>query len=392
MHIAIDARYLREKPSGIGTYVQALVERLPTLAPDDRFLLWAHPLAPQPLSTSANVRAVVVRPGPNSPLPIWWPTRYAPFEDVDVFHSPHNLLPRGVPCPSVVTVHDVMALERPDLHLQGLERLAKRGYYSGAVWRALREATRIIVPTEETGRRLAALEPSARSRVRVILEAADPVFRPAADPNAAHRRASALTQADAPYFLVVGANAPTKRHEDAVAAMAWVPRPWRLVVLQRQGPRHRRSRLATLADRLGVGDRIAWVPRVSRDEVVALIQAAGALVQPSLYEGFGLPIIEAMACGCPVVASDIPVFREVTGGSAVFVPPQDPRALGQALASLATSSSDRAALSAAGLARARQLSWDHAAAATLDVYREAHTGAGRRHITPLASPAHERPA
>lgn len=388
MHVAIDARYVRDKPSGIGTYVQALIERLPTLAPDDEFLLWAHPLGPRPLSPAVNVREVVVRPGPNSPLPIWWPTRYAPFDSIDLFHSPHNMLPRSVPCPAVVTVHDVMAIERPDLHLQGIERLAKRTYYPGAVWRALREATLIIAPTEETARRIDALEPSARARVRVILEAADPAFHPAPDPSVARRRAIDLVQSDAPYFLVVGANAPTKRHEDAVAALASLPTPWRLTLLQRQGPRHRRSRLAALADQLGVADRITWLPRVSRDEVVLLMQAAAALVQPSVYEGFGLPIIEAMACGCPVVASDIPVFREVAGSAAVFTPPTDARALGRALADLAASPSHQAELSAAALSRARQFSWDRAAAATLDVYREA-----RQRAAPTALTArHERSA
>lgn len=371
MRIAIDARYVREKPSGIGTYVQALVERLPRLAPDDDFLLWTHPLASRPVSSAANVREVVVRPGPNSPLPIWWPTRYAPFEAVDLFHSPHNVLSRGVPCPSVVTVNDVMAIERPDLHLQGIERLAKRTYYPGAVWRALREAALIIAPTEETARRIAMLQPSARSRVRVILDAADPLFQPASDVNRARRHAAVLSQSDAPYFLVVGANAPTKRHEDAVAALASVPHPWRLVLLQRQGPRHRRSRLAALAEQLGVADRITWLPRINRDDVVVLMQAAGALLQLSVYEGFGLPLVEAMACGCPVVASDIPVFREVAGSAAVFTPPTDARALGRTLADLAASASRRTELSAAALARAQQFSWDRAAAATLDVYREA---------------------
>lgn len=223
MNIAIDARYVREKPSGIGTYVQALVERLPTLASHSRFLLWTHPLGPRPLSRADNVREVVVRPGPNSPLPIWWPARYTPFDGVELFHSPHNLLPRGVPCPSVVTVHDVMAIERPDLHLPGIERLAKRTYYPGAVWRALRESTLIIVPTEDTARRVLALEPSARTRVRVILEAAEPIFRPASDVHLPRQHAAVLTESDAPYFLVVGANAATKRHEDAVTALASLP-------------------------------------------------------------------------------------------------------------------------------------------------------------------------
>ncbi len=371
MQIAIDARYIREKPSGIGTYVQALVDRLPDLAPRDGFLLWAHPLASRPLSGAANVRDTVVRPGPNSPLPVWFPQRYAPFDAVDLFHSPHNMLPRGLPCPAVVTVHDVMAIERPELHLQGLERLAKRTYYPGAVWRALRGAARIIAPTRDAADRIRALEPSAGGRLRVILEAADPVFRPAADAGTARRRAAGLTGSDAPYLLVVGANSATKRHVDAVTALAAVPRPWRLVLLQRQGASRR---LAALATRIGVDDRITWIPRVTRDEVVILMQGAGALVQPSVYEGFGLPIVEAMACGCPVVASDIPVFREVTGGAALFAAPADADSLARTLRRAVTSDALRADLAAAGLGRAGQLSWDRCARETLDVYREAVDG------------------
>src|SRR5438067_2273446 len=119
LSIALDARYVREKPSGIGAYVEALVERLPGLSRHDQFLFWAHRLAPRPLSTASNISEVTVRPGPASPLPLFWPQRYAPFDGVDVFHSPHNLMPRGVPCASVVTVHDVMSIEQPALHLQG---------------------------------------------------------------------------------------------------------------------------------------------------------------------------------------------------------------------------------------------------------------------------------
>lgn len=378
MQIAIDARYIREKPSGIGTYVQALVERLPAAAPADRFLFWAHPLARRPLSPSPNTRDIVVSPGPNSPLPVWWPAHYVPFDDVDVFHSPHNMMPRRVPVPSVVTVHDVMAIERPDLHLHGLERLVKSTYYPQAVWRALREATRIIAPTRDAANRICHLEPSASARVRVILEAADPVFRPAADAGVARERARVLTGSSDPYLLVVGANSATKRHADAVAAFAAVPAPWRLVLLQRQGAD---QRLAQLAQRTGVADRIVWIPRVGRDDVVTLMQAAGALIQPSVYEGFGLPVIEAMACGCPVVASDIPVFREVTGGHALFAQPMDVAALGAALKTMTDSPALRSELTAAGLARAGELSWDRCAVETLEVYREAEA-AGRPNASP----------
>ena len=378
MQVAIDARYIREKPSGIGTYVQALVDRLPSFAPSDGFLFWAHPLAERPLSGSPNARDVVVTPGPNSPLPVWWPGWYAPLDDVDVFHSPHNLMPRGIRCPSVVTVHDVMSIERPDLHLQGLERIVKRAYYQQAVWRALRQATCLIAPTRDVADRVCRLEPSARTRVHVILEAADPYFTPAADRRAARRRATELTGDPAPFLLVVGANSLTKRHGDAIAGLAHVPAPWRLVLLQRQGTDRR---LEALARRVGVDGRVTWIPRVSRADVVALMQAADGLVQPSLYEGFGLPVIEAMACGCPVIVSDIPVFREVTGGAAVFAEAARPDNLGDAMKRLVTSAALREDLSASGLARARELSWERCAGDTLDVYRAAAaaaTGTARR--------------
>ena len=342
MRIAIDARYVREKPSGIGTYVQALVERLPAAATNDRFVFWAHPLAKRPLSPASNATDIVVHPGPNSPWPIWWPERYMSFQGVDVFHCPHNLLPRSVPCASVVTVHDVMAIERPDLHLRGLERLVKQTYYPQAVWRALGEATRLITPTSDVASRIVNLCPQAQSRIRVILEASDSCFRPSRQPARSEARAEALIGSSGPYFLVVGANSATKRHEDAVLALTEVPAPWRLVLLQRQGADRRLRRLARQA---GMADRVVWLPRVSRDDVVVLMQAAGALVQPSLYEGFGLPLIEAMACGCPVVASDIPVFHEVTGDQAVFAPPGDVASLGAAMRELATSAARRAELS-----------------------------------------------
>jgi glycosyltransferase involved in cell wall biosynthesis len=369
MRVAIDARYIWEKPSGIGAYVRALVDRLPREAPSDRFLLWAHPRATRPLSDAPNAEAITVRPGPNSPLTMLWPRRYAPFDGVDVFHSPHNVLPRGLACATVATIQDVMAIEHPGLHLQGLERAVKSAYYPQAVRRALDRATRLIVTTVATADRVRRVAPNAIARVRVIALAADACFHPAADPDAARRRAASITGSDAPYLLVVGQNSAAKRHRDAIAAVAaGVPRPWRLVLQQRQGAS---AALTRLARRLHVHDRVVWLPALEHDDVVALMQAAGALVQPSLYEGFGLPVLEAMACGCPVVATDIPPLREVTGGAAVLVPPTDVARLAAALREVTDSAERRFALAGLGLERARAFSWDRCARETLEVYREA---------------------
>jgi glycosyltransferase involved in cell wall biosynthesis len=375
MRIAIDARYLREKPSGIGTYVKAIVDRLPQLAPSDQFLFWAHPLAPRPLSDALNARDVTVRPGPNSPAPVWWPNRYSQTADVDVFHSPHNIMSRGMRCPTVVTVLDVMAIDHPGLHLQGFERLALRLYYPQAVWRALRHATRLIVPSLATADRIRVLVPEAGARLRVIWLAPDRCFHPAPDRDDVRRRASALTGMEDPYLLVVGADSPTKRHARALAAFAAAaPKPWRLVMLQRPGTYdhlRRLSRLKKLARRLHVEDRVIWLPHVPQDDVAVLIQNAGALLQPSIYEGFGLPVVEAMACGCPVVATDIAPFREIADGAALLVPPDDVGALASAVREVVTSATRRQSMVESGLARAGQFSWDRCARETLDVYREA---------------------
>lgn len=360
---------MREKPSGIGAYVQALVERLPGLAPNDHFLFWAHPLAPRPLSRATNTKAFTVRAGPNSPWPVLWPQRHAPFAAVDVFHSPHNMMPRALPCASVVTVHDVMAIEEPEMHLQGAERLVKSLYYRQAIWRALHQATRLIAQSRATADRICALVPAAAKRLTVIWSAPDNDLQPPNDSGAAQARAARLTNGDSPYLLLVGANTPSKRHDLALAAFARVvPPPWRLVLVQRR----KASRgLARLAKQLQIANRVVWLETLAREDLVTLLQAAGGLIQPSVYEGFGLPVLEAMACGCPVVASDIPPIREVTAGTAFLFPAGDVEALASALRDFVSSPSARQSLGKQGYARSKDFSWDYNARATLQVYREA---------------------
>jgi alpha-1,3-rhamnosyl/mannosyltransferase len=120
-----------------------------------------------------------------------------------------------------------------------------------------------------------------------------------------------------------------------------------------------------------VADRVRWFPEVDIADLIALYQGADGLMQPSLYEGFGLPLIEAMACGCPVVATDMPMFREVLGGAGLLVADDGADTFGRALASLSKSAPWRADLSAAGVERARGFSWDRCAQQTLGVMRRA---------------------
>jgi glycosyltransferase involved in cell wall biosynthesis len=269
----------------------------------------------------------------------------------------------------VVTIHDVMAIERPGLHLQGLERIVKSVYYPQAIWRALRHATRLIAQSKATADRICAVCPEAAARLSVISLGPDADFRPPEDLSAVKARAANLIGAESPYLLLVGANTASKRHDLAIAGFAAaVPPPWQLVLVQR---RKGRGALVRLANRLHVADRIVWLETVAREDLVTLLQAAEGLIQPSVYEGFGLPVLEAMACGCPVVASDIAAFREVTAGAAVLFPVGDLDGLTSALRDFVRSSGLRQSLAEQGLSRAQDFSWDRCAQETLEVYRDA---------------------
>lgn len=369
MHIAVDCRYIRERPSGIGCYAQALVDRLPREAPADRFLFWAHRLAARPLSSAPNVREHTVPVEPSSLWTILWPNRHAPFDGIDVFHVLHNILPRNVACATVVTVHDLMSIELPGLHRAGWDGLVKRLYYPQSVWRALRAATRVVTTTGAMADRVLALCPQARGRTVVVPLAADEAFRPAADGGTVRRRVATLVGSENPYMVVVGQSIPTKRHAVALAAFAQgAPPPWRLVLLQRQTVGHP---LAALARRLRVDDRVVWLQGLAQPDLVALLQGAGALLQPSSYEGFGLPIVEAMACGCPVVASDLPTIREVAGEAALLVRPDDVAGFARAVESIARTPTLGRELGDRGRERATVFSWDRCARETLAVYRAA---------------------
>src|SRR5688572_15508796 len=108
MRISIDARYIRRgRPSGIGTYVKALVDRLPDLAPADTFHLWVSPTAERPISPRSNTCETLVQAAPNTAATLFWPTRLADLRNVDALHAPFNVLGRNIPCPTVTTIHDL---------------------------------------------------------------------------------------------------------------------------------------------------------------------------------------------------------------------------------------------------------------------------------------------
>jgi glycosyltransferase involved in cell wall biosynthesis len=370
MEIAIDARYIRERPSGIGAYVRALIDRLPALAPGDQFHLWVDPRARRPLTPFPSVRETVVGAAANSLPTLLWPSRLADLDAASVFHAPFNILGRGVRCATVVTVHDLIWILTPAA-AEGLSFATpfQAIFYRDGILRALRSATRIVAISKATADSILFVEPEARRRICVVPHGVDARFRPPESRERAREEAARILGTTAPYFLVVGQNAPFKNHEQVLRAFAasGLASSARLVLLQRLNPG---GELAQLARRLGVRASLIPLSTVEAEQVVSLLQGALALLQFSRFEGFGMPAAEAMACGTPVIASTIPALLEVLGGAGLSVD-LSPGDLARALRRVAEEPALREELSGRGLARARELSWDRSAEAHLEVYRAA---------------------
>jgi glycosyltransferase involved in cell wall biosynthesis len=233
---------------------------------------------------------------------------------------------------------------------------------------AVRRAARLVTVSESTRRDLEDLLGAPGERIRVIPNGVGARFQPARDPSALARSLGHLAVAP-PYWLFVGNPLPHKNLEGLLDAVSGLdPGLGGLVVV---GVRPAaRARVDAAVARRQLGPRVRILAPVTEDVLPVLYQGALALVMPSLWEGFGLPVVEAMACGTPVIASDRGALPEVLGGVGLSVDPLNVDALREALYSVAVDRSVGAALSAAGLARARAFSWHAAAEATLAVYRE----------------------
>lgn len=358
--IAIDCRYVRARPSGIGEVVAQLAAHAPALAPDLRFLLLAHPEA-STLSDAPNVEQRVVRYAANGPVTMWALPRLVDLAGVALFHATANILPTGLRMRTLTTVHDLMWLQHPAWAAQpGWRGRIDAAFYRHGLRRALRRSTRIAAVSAATRAAIAAADPQAGERTRVTLSGVSGEFRRMPGPPPPR-----------PYVLSVGQYAPYKNHDavlDAFALIAGASPDLDLVFVQRQGAGS--AALGPRAAALGLGERVRFAAPIDRAGLVALYNGATALCHPSLMEGFGNPLAEAMACGCPVVTSDRSAMPEVTGGAALLVDPTDPAAIAAALHRVATDPVFAESLRARGLARAAELSWRAFAAANVAIYRE----------------------
>ncbi len=353
--VLLNASAVPERPAGAGIYTLELTRAL--RARDDIELLTASPHYDADIPSPA---------GGALRRSTWEQSRLARLmakAGVEVYHGAHFAVPLGAGIPCIATVHDLTFYRIPRRY-----PLHRRLYYR-ALAETSRRATRLIAPSKAVAADIARYLNYPAEKVRVIAEAPRAGWGPAPESEVA----SALRQlgVEQPYFLCVGTAEPGKRAVDAIRALGKLkasgPAP-RLVLAGNAGPLSKA--LQREASRLGVAHLVTFAGYVGDAGLASLYTGAAALIFPSLYEGFGLPPLEAMACGTPVISARAPAMTEWLGNAAVFVPLRDPEAIAREMAQLLAGAARRAELSAAGLEQATQFSWERTAAETAALYHE----------------------
>jgi glycosyltransferase involved in cell wall biosynthesis len=367
--------------AGGGEYAYQLARALPRVDPDVSYLLYpvfyyiVHPEYPHAdLPEAPNVRVAFQGLLPRDVMSFWRPDGPDMFKEwllgpVDLVHSTTFCVPsfRLRPKRLVVTIYDLSFITHPELHLP-----ANVAHCLAGTRLAIEQADAIIAISEHTRRDLLERLDAPAERITVTPLAHDPDFARVVDPrrlDAARKRYALPEQ----FVLFLGALEPRKNLLRLLDAYAALPAGLRhdvgLVVAGMSGWLNDpiRERVAEL----GLDKSVHFPGYVDAGDLSALYSLATALAYPSLYEGFGLPVLEAMACGTPVLTSNVSSLPEVAGDAAMLVDPADVESIAAGLRELLESASRRSALAARGMARAAAFSWDRCARQTLEVYRRA---------------------
>ncbi|MCS7051142.1 MAG: glycosyltransferase family 4 protein, partial [Thermomicrobium sp.] len=364
--------------AGVSRYIEALLRYLPCVAPDLEIVgytsrsVWRAvqgelPPALQWRVTRWPTERPVVR--------IVWEQTVGPWvtRDCALVHGPVNVVPLAGGRPTVVTVHDLAFLHFPTHY-----PASKRWYLQLMTGASVRRARMVIAVSEATRRDVVQAYGVTPERVVVVPNGIDPHWCRVPDEELARwRDRNGVPER---FILFVGTLQPRKNLVTLLEAYARLGPDfsWPLFVVGAPGwlesPIYRR------VEELGLTGRVRFVGYAPPEELRAWYSAATLFVYPSVYEGFGLPVLEAMACGVPVIAADRSALPEVAGEAAVLADPTDPQALATAMRSLADDEALRRALARAGQERARAFSWERTARETAAVYRRlgAPRSAGRR--------------
>ncbi len=353
--VAIDARLVSGTSTGDSTYWTELLSAFARTQTEDRFLLFSNTDRPETIPD--NPRFHWIRLTARSSR--WWSLVSFPLAarklGADVIHTQYNLSPLAGRH-GVTTVHDVSFLIGPEW-FKAKDRLL----LSAAVPASCRRAARVITVSETSKAEVERLIPASRGKTRAIYNACPSWIRPM-DPQIAKAIVQERFDVQGPYLLTVGTRWPRKNMQLAVQAAELLPSdlPHRLVVTGKSG----------WGD-IGQGERLRAVGYVDAESLSALYSAADLYLAPSRHEGFGIPLLEAFRCRCPVLCSSGGALPEIAADAARVESSWAPHDWSKTIESLVSDPSKLEQLRIRGVERERQFSWEETASRTIDVYREA---------------------
>ena len=366
MRVAIDARKLHD--FGIGTYIRNLLRHLARIDRDTEFVLLCQD---RDLGVAADLGPnfrTVLEPSPNyslrEQLHIPWVLRR---ERPDVFHAPHYVLPTAVRSRSVVTIHDCIHLMFP----QYLPNRAAYAYARATMWSAAHRSDCILTVSEASKRDILHFFRIPAGKIVVAYNAIEERFwREPADEDIA--RVRERYQLDHPFVLYVGNIKPHKNLVRLIEAFDGLRRlgfeELKLLIIGDEISRLPALRRAVHSHKLH--KHVRFLGYQPDDTLAVLYRLAALFVFPSLYEGFGLPPVEAMASGTPVVTSNVSSLPEVTGDAAVLVDPYDVESIVDGMRRVLTDPELAAEMRRRGIVRAREFSWERSVARTHEVYQQ----------------------
>jgi len=381
MHIGLDGLPLTAPKTGVGHYTFELAQALAKLEGESRFdLLYpsTYPILSFPDSPAIpdNLKLERVQVGPMGRH--WWSAglpHHIRHKGLHLFHGTNYDVPFWRRCATVLTVHDLSLRLHPQTHTDRSVKRARR-----RLPLMLRAANAIITPTESVKRELSEYFKVTPDRIFAVPEAARECFRPLdfGETEASRRRLGIEDN----FLLSVGTLEPRKNLLVLVDAFEEVirARPDGISQLVIAGGLGWLSNpLFAAIEKSPVRDRILLTGYLQDDDLKALYASCRAFIYPSLYEGFGLPVLEAMACGAPVIASRIPALKETTGDAALLFDHSSANDLAHEILGLIGNEHKRQELSNIGLKRASDFSWERTAQLTLAVYTKALAGKRTAH-------------
>jgi len=368
--IGIDATALPPQPAGAGIYTINLIRSLAALNPDFELYVFAQQSSRRliELENSGSINWVLL-PDKSPPHRLVWEQTGLPGlvrkTGLDLLHSPHYTRPVSLGCASVVTFHDMTFFLYPRYHT-----FFKRIYFPAAMRKSARSADALIAVSENTKADIIQHLGISASKIHIIYHGVDDRFKPISDKNFLNT-ISQKYNLPAGFILYVGVVEPRKNLVSLLSAFHELNKNNNNLILVIAGqPGWGYNEVKKIVAGYNLKDSVILAGFIPPEDLPAIYNLAKIFVYPSIYEGFGLPVLEALACGTPTITTRVSSLPEITGDAGILVPPGDDEALRMALQTLLEDEKEQNRLSKMGPQRAVRFRWNRTAQETLDVYKQ----------------------